>query len=385
MSKPIVRCSGLDQLLNCPGSPRIIAMAPPREDGEESNEGSMGHWLIANQLIHEQGAVPANGELEPPSVTEGYEMPRKSLWMIDWCVRSLMDFIPMSWAMAVEDAYAHDFGDFILSGHIDVMAISPDGTEAAINDWKLGYLGQAPADESWQLLGYIVLVKLAYPSVTKITARLTPPRAFVETEDRISEVTVEGAMLDTLADFLAGKVREALADSWTLSTGPRQCRWCPAKTICPAIRELAKNMKLKLTPEFLAELPTAAPEEVAALVADAKVIEGAANEAASQLKDMLNRVKSITMKDGTTVTLHSRNGQYSVRDPHGVYATLTGTFTPEEVAEMIKPRCAAIREALGKKLGLPMKSKKQRDSEQAFDETFGPYLERGTTQILKWS
>ena len=137
----------------------------------ESSEGVYLHWLTHDRMKTELGAV---GELGPkPPATPGIAF---SHWISDFYFSVVKETVPADWSIEVEAALAYEMplareimvpvvergqlrmepcNSFTLSGHIDCLAMSPDGTRAIGFDLKTGYDPVDIAEYNWQILGAI--------------------------------------------------------------------------------------------------------------------------------------------------------------------------------------------------------------------------------------
>lgn len=384
--KPIIRCSSLDQLFECPGSFSLQQLVKSRE-GAESHEGSYLHWVIAARLIGELGAWPPEGGLPPPAVPAGYKAPTRSDWIADFCFDLVAREIIADWSLEVEPPLAFEFGRFILSGHLDALAVAHDGTASAGYDWKTGYHAVDPAASNNQCLGYIVLQKRAYPGLKSARFTVVQPRANEDDgEQRVSTVAVEGSSLDDAVAYLERRVNDALDHLDQLNTGPRQCRWCSAALQCPAIRAETQVMKMKLTPALLAHLKHEPDDAVLAdLAVSAKVLAQPFEDAKALLHERLAICGSVTSADGVTITQAEEKGKWKVTNPGPLYANLCATLPSAEVAQVVTPAVTPLRDALARVLNIPKTGKAPVTAASVFAEKFAPHMEQGVKRVLKFN
>ncbi len=228
--KPVLRCSELDRVLSCPGSRVLSELVAPRV-GNEGAAGTRIHGHIAYKL--EGSHISTMGE--PESLWLGNPFDK---WIADFCIREVRDNLPDDWSLECEGEYAYEFDDFILTGHPDAVAINPDVTEAKGWDYKTGTVAVDPAEVNEQVLGYIVLLLRAYPTLRKITFYIVQPR---NDEDegfkRVSEVTLtfDGTQAYDFLKSFEARVTRALQNSNEVDSGRKQCRFCPVSVQCPAI------------------------------------------------------------------------------------------------------------------------------------------------------
>ncbi|WP_309386050.1 DUF2800 domain-containing protein [Cerasicoccus frondis] len=253
-SKPVVRCSSLEQLLNCPGSRTIQALCPEQEDSIVSSAGNYAHHRAARRMIDEFDAIEPEGGLEEPKLVEKFKPTPFDDWMADYFVDE-MTLRTQGMALIVEDHLEWDFGDFILSGHIDAYGISGDGMDVDGGDLKSGADPVDPATSNEQVSGYLTLLTLNFPELQRASFRIIQPR---NTGDAGHEPTSEIFMTsreDLLAHAkqLEDAIRAALKRSREVETG-KWCRYCPAFYGCPAVDLEIEYMKAILTDEVLASM-----------------------------------------------------------------------------------------------------------------------------------
>jgi len=386
--KPVIRCSGLDQLFECPASLQIQARVS-RRDSEESSEGTYLHHAIATRLVNELGATPPEGGLPPPDVPESYMPSGHSDWIIDYCFRRAQETIPQDWALEVETAFAYEFPRFILAGHPDLLAVNPAATRSKAKDWKSGYHAVDAADVNNQCLGYLVLTKLAYPTLESSEFEIVQPRANEdEGEQRVSTVVVEGAALDDAVAYLERRVNDALDRADEINSGLRQCRWCAAARPggCPAWEAEVESMKMKLTPQALAEItrdPT--NQALADLVVSARIIKPGIEDAEEKLKERLKDGQSVMASSGVCISVAEQNAAYSVTNPGGLYSALCTTLPTAERAKVIDVSTTKLREAIARTMNIPKTGKAPVTAESVFADRFKPHLKQGTRRVFKFS
>lgn len=383
---PTIRCSSLDQRLSCHGSGTVIARVAPRH-GKESFEGSLLHWETASSIVKFlAGTPPANG-LGARPVPDSYRLPKSSEWMITWFLAQVKDTIPDDWSLEVEVPLAYAFLRFILSGHLDLLAVSPDRKKAKGKDWKSGYKAVDPAEMNNQVLGYIGLIKRAIPEVDEVEFEICQPRAVEEIgEQRVSTVTVKGADLDRALVYLETKINEALDDPYSLETGLSQCAWCDAGLQCPAIQKLIDYMKATLTPELLARL-RATPDDpaLAEIVVSAKILDRVFEDAKDLLKERLGTDGRITSTSGVTITQDVQGGKWSVEDAIGMFDAVMSSLGHEHVANVVSYSTDRLKDELAASLGLPKKSKNGPSVEKVFIERYTRFLKQGERRILRFN
>lgn len=377
MSKPVFRCSEFDRRLSCPGSRTLEAIVAPRQ-GDEGEEGTDLHAKIAFRICVELGgscALPV-GKLRPVGFAD---------WIVGYCFREVQQNVPDDWSLECEVGLAYEWPQFVLSGHIDCLALNADATEAIFWDWKTGRDPVDPADNNEQGLGYIILLKRAYPSLRKATFKLCQPH---NDEDegfqRVSTVTVEWTGDEChLATALERRLNAAIAAPMSLDTG-KWCRWCSASVQCPAILKLRENMKHTLTPEELARI-TKTPDDaiLGDWAVDAKTLAGPIKDANALLHARLDATPAITAGCGVHISRKITGGSYEVTEPQRFYTELRQLEPdPDKLAPHLKFSMTSTKELIATALDVPKTGKAAVTAETVFDAKFRPLVVQGERKLF---
>ncbi len=385
MSEKIkIRCSELDRILACPGSITLNRIVAPRE-GDEGDEGTALHWIAHDRIKKELGAV---GEIGPqPNLAPATH----SRWIADFYVREIQDSVPPDWSIESEAPLEWEFDNFILTGHPDDIAMSPDAIEALGHDLKAGYNSVDIAEENWQMAGYGVLLKLAYPMLMRLRWKIVQPR---NDEDdgipRVSEYLLEPRddnpdPLQKMVAFLEAKINEALKNIRQLETGPKQCRWCSAKLQCKAKIKDRDLMKHTLTDEDIAEIERHPNDRILAdWVIASKTLKPALDDAEKLAKKRVDEQGSLATSDGQVITAKKSAGSYEVLDPAGFHGAFK-TLLPDEdsIVKCYKPSMTKIKDEIAEKHSVPKSSKKGGiTSESIFDGHLRPFVKQGERVTL---
>jgi hypothetical protein len=383
MSKPRFRCSELDRLLSCPASHTLNQIVAPRSGDEVAWEGTMLHWETVWRLVKELGASQPDGGLPlPEGVPVGYKLPGYVSWIVGWLFDAVSSEVPQSWALEVEPALEWEFDRWILTGHLDVAATSPDGKESKDFDFKCGRIPVDVAECNEQVGGYIVLRRMNYGIES---AKFTIPQPWNDPDEgfeRLSEVTIHGAdKLDALVATLNHRVCYALDHADELSTG-RQCTYC-CGLACPAILSLKDLMKMKLTPEMLANVKrTHSDAELVDLFAEARVLTKPIEDLKEQLAGRLEGGKVAVGTSGLTAKVVESPAGYNVVDPVGMFKWLGDHMKPEQMAPCLSYPSTKIRDGLAKALSIPKDGKAPVTAKTVFEGAAAAYLSPKTKKQL---
>jgi len=378
--KPSIRCSELDRVLSCNGSLTLTRIVAPRK-GDEGDEGTDIHANIAWRLVHELGATD-NGFPNGFSYEPGKHI---TDWIVNFCFRTVQEGTPSDWSMECEVPLECEFGRFILTGHPDLVAINPDVTEFNIDDYKTGYNPVDIAESNWQLLGYAALLKSAYPTLKRGRIRIIQPRNYEdEGFPRVSEYTIEN--IDAAIAGLEQFVNKAIDNSMELNSGNKQCAWCIGCQ-CPALKEEQRLMKLKLTPELLANIKRE-PDDAALAdwVITARTLNRPTEDAEKMLHERLDTVASIQSGTGVTITRKITKGSYSFPDMLKFIQEFRDLVPGDDaLASVVTPSVTIVKDQIAEKLGVPKTGKAAVTAETLFDAKLRPFVTQGERKILQFT
>lgn len=417
----VFRCSSLDQLLSCNGS-WLVQQLVSRRDSDEGAEGSLLHYLIAKRLVEELGAQAPDG-LEAPRLPKGYQLPAFSAWIVDWAVNHAAATIPNDWTLMVEVGLSYRFDlacpvwvptaelgftpdqvrvnngvaeglvdHFNLSGHLDVLALSPDGTQAIGIDWKSVIVAVEPAESNWQAAAYDVLVHRAWDTVTDMRFQMCQPRIDEEATgiQHVTESRLSGDELLKMADVIVEGVNKSIESRYETSSGLKQCRYCALAMSrpwdCPSLSGDAELMKATLTEQALAKLREK-PDDGALgdFVITGRVLTEPIKAATELLHERLDAVGYVDAGCGTRITRTTRPGDYEVPDKMAFNERLKDVLPSEsDRVEVCSWSMEKIRKRIAKVRGIPQKSTKPGvvDAKQVFDLDLRPLTVQKDTRLL---
>lgn len=377
-----VRCSSLDRILACPGSMALTARVAP-SSGAAAEEGTFLHWSAHDRMKRELGA---RGELgAQPHRPKSVDF---SQWVADYYYRTVSDTVPEGYALEVEVELVYDFARFTLSGHIDALAVSPDGKEAIGFDLKTGYDPVDSADNNEQLFGYICCLLMAYPPLEHVTFYIVQPR---NNEDdgyeRVSKVEILGIQNNAAIAGFEARVNAALDDDRSLVTGVKQCKWCAAASQCPAMLAERDLMKIKLTDEALATVKDHPDDtQLADWTVASKILTRPMGEATDMAKDRIKEVGSLTASDGTVITTKVGPGSYSYPDPVAFFKALRVVVPrDDDLARCVSYSMTKTRDVVAEVNQIPKTSKKGMSAQTILDGHLKPLTEQGERVTLQFT
>ncbi len=384
--KPTFRSSELDRVLSCNGSITLVPLVNQRE-GDEGDEGTMIHWMIADRAIRELGALGPEGGLPAPEVPKGYVLPKSSLWMVDWAIRHIQETIPADWCLMVEVEMWFEFGRWINKGHADIVATSPDGKKAKGKDWKTGRDPVDPADNNEQIGSYMGLIKCEWPTVEEVEFEICQPRISDDDEngfERVSKVVITDMPL--LVSTMDRRVCAAMDNAMQLKTG-KQCRWCSAAIQCPAMIAQREIMKITLTNEAIAAIKRQPDDSTLADWAVAsKELAGPIKDATDMAKKRISEAGGITATDGTSITAKTEGGAYSVPDPEKFLAALRVVLPKDsDLAKVVTFSQTRIKDRISEVMNIKKTGSDSVTAESVHAAHLRPLVEQGTRTRLIFS
>ncbi len=386
------RCSQLPQLMACPGSALLRERVKPSKSGAVAALGTWCHWMAATELVREHGATPPEAGLPEPPMRAGWKPTGFDLWMIRFYVAEVLDRVGADMALEVEAEFKHSFARFDLSGHIDTFGITADATEAIGFDLKTGSVVVDEAKDNAQVLGYIVLLALAYPTLRKITFAVVQPRNHEDDgEQRVSMITLEGEQIAQAVAYVERTLNTAIDEEMTVnSDGGKQCRYCPAALQCPAVEADLSHMKMTLTPEYLngiAAEPTI--DRLLAVALAGRKLSPLLKDAADILKQRI-RDKGEQTVDGYRVFVQSQPGIRVVTDNAKARVQLGDLpdalfdrcyqFKPGEIEEVLAEHESA---RTGLKVPVDTKTAGKVSGKSMMRDRIGHVMQQGEREILK--
>jgi hypothetical protein len=379
--KPTFRCSELGQVLWCPGSKALGAKAKPR--ARDSTQATAGQWCHARAAQRLRDEESATG---PAIVLPELKADRFKEWIVSYYLDTVRMYVEADMAIEYEAALEWEFPRFILTGHMDVLALNADATEFVGLDLKSGTDPVTPAEDNAQGLGYQALVALNYPTVQRSTFALVQPTN--NPDDGLERVTVarsetRGA-LDAQVTYLERELNHVLDAAGELNTGWRQCHYCPAALICPAFEADADLiMRMILTPEQLAAIPDEPDiEKLFVFEAARKQFEEPLKLAHETLKARVAEMGGAELSDGTKLLVIDRPGARTITDNAAATAALNDL--PETLWHTCyKFRPGEIEIALAEFLSLPKTSKKGPSGASAYKDRLGHITVSAVNKVLK--
>ena len=205
--------SRLQRVHDCPGSVRMEAMCPPVEKTPEASEGTMLHERIAAAIRGEANALDGLDSEQSAAVESCHDF-----------LKTLMregDQIFVEYPVDVQDEH----GELLTEGTLDVALIHSDNT-ADIIDWKFGRTIVEEAANNYQGASYSLAIFQRF-NVSSVTFHVYQPRVYHHTQYTFSYP-------QNIQKNIQNIIALAKAPELILNAGDTACRYCAAKSICPA-------------------------------------------------------------------------------------------------------------------------------------------------------
>jgi hypothetical protein len=216
--------SGAHRWLRCPGAPTLEA-TQPESSSAYAEAGTWAHDLAAQMLLGATGTLDGLSDELAQCVLTYVERIREYAQGHELFVEQRVDF---SATLGIEGGF----------GTADAIIVA--GNELQLHDMKTGRGVRVEADENPQLmlyaLGALEAFSLAgdFDSV-RLVIHQPPLNNLSEWSISVTELR-EWAKVAKLAAAKVLEAAEAGGDDAYLSPGEKQCRFCRAKAVCPALQ-----------------------------------------------------------------------------------------------------------------------------------------------------
>lgn len=309
--------SSLYRRQHCPGSYRMEQGMPDCADLSGIREhGTTMHAAVVNKEMRD-------------------DLEASDLRLLEICDEIIEPYI--SWPIWASEARleirAPFTDDLILFGTCDFYAISEDGAEGMIGDWKFGYNEVDEPAENIQLAAYALALFQQYPTLRRVTTIIGQPT--IRHEDHPQWTFTEP---QSILKFILKIITACKDDTWKLKAGSH-CLYCNAKSTCPAFQAFSGVVMRE--PQ-----PVITPENAATILAQAKL----ADRLIGELKD---RLKVQVINAGGAygdLCMEERPGNRYIRSTFEAYQALRPYFTPDEFMQACNISPAQLDTIMAKKL-----------------------------------
>lgn len=283
--RQMIRCSSLPLISKCPAAAQQPQYAVRQIDESAANVGSAVH-LAMEQVASRGQSIPAACEQAAWKYHVDVNDVRVLVYLAAQVWESIKEFFP---APHFEVELATD--DMALVGHPDVVSYDDMLHRVSILDYKSG---RVDFDHRAQVVGYAYLAMQKYPEAES---------AYVAVA-RVREQVIDGVILsrEEVEKEIAG-ILEAIKRPTEFIRG-EHCRYCPRSHECPAKTQIMAQAAVSLAP-WAKSLPTdRAPEVMANVLEQCKLLEDAIAAARWAIKtDVHAAGGSIQLSDGREIVL----------------------------------------------------------------------------------
>ena len=255
--------SAAHRWLRCTGSLALCETVPPRTS-EYADEGTAAHEVATQIVLEDWGANEAFANLRGTTVRVGDH---------DWPVtddmirgglnfRGLIDEYLDGSSRAFADQRV-DFSPYIGApdsfGTADALVIG-DGRLVMI-DYKYGAGVMVNAEENEQLMLYALGAMDSFDFLgpfTEFELVIHQPRA--QGSETVSRWAISHADLMAFAERARSTAQAIVAGDTALTPGEKQCRFCDAKHVCPALKAEVLDTVTAATADDFDDVPDAVTE-----------------------------------------------------------------------------------------------------------------------------
>lgn len=218
--------SGAHRWMKCPGSLKLEETMPDKSSSY-AEEGTKAHELFEKILLQKESKEEVFYDQE----------------MINEIMKTVEKTMTMTGEMFVEQKV--NFSDWVPEGFgtADLVKINSKLKTCTVADLKYGKGVQVNAEDNEQLMLYALGVLQEFDFLYEIDMfflYILQPRL-----DHFDKVILSKSRLLEFGEEVKKAAKLALSDNAPFSPGEKQCRFCKAKAICPALAE--KNLEVAQT------------------------------------------------------------------------------------------------------------------------------------------
>jgi hypothetical protein len=252
--------SAAEQWMRCPGSIRLCESIPAPPPTSYALEGTLAHEWLQYKLV---GGVKPKQDATPEMLEAAEEF--KTIVCSEWLGRV------GSW-MVEKEVVLDVHSD--IGGTADLSAYNYDSRTMWVFDYKFGAGEIVPIKGNKQTRIYAQgAIDTFGWNPTTIHLGIFQPRAFHE-DGRFRMETIDRAELMDFETDVKEAVERCFAPDALLIPGEKQCRWCNARTICPAREKQALAVVnssfshiRQITPETLPDPKAMTPDRIGQILA----------------------------------------------------------------------------------------------------------------------
>jgi hypothetical protein len=284
MKHAVLSASGSERWINCPGS--VAFCKPyPRTTTVYADEGTVAHE-IADRVLKSKARIKSAEKYEGktlkhlkisvPSFDGDYVISREMVTHVQEYVDYVLSFETKTSKRFNEQRV--DYSHYVPQGFGTCDASIIDDDTLHIFDLKFGKGVEVYAEQNTQAqlyaIGFLKLTDgLTFVNIDKITLHICQPR-----RQHFDSWTLTKKELLKFAQYASIRANETLKDDAPLVPGEKQCKFCPAKQDCPALKEIAEKSLLTAFDDIddkdsLPTIERLTDEEKRAILKNKKLIE----------------------------------------------------------------------------------------------------------------
>jgi hypothetical protein len=238
--------SSAERILNCYGSPRLCAAAPPEEETAFAGEGTVAHKLGEVCLVNGFNAEDLVGRFidvdgqqcevtpEHAEVQAYVDHVRKH-----FCDKHGQTDLVRASTLRIEQLVSLEFFDPQLAGTCDCWVYDPDTLTLHVFDYKHGMGVPVEIENNPQLKFYGLGAMLALDyGITHVVLHVVQPRCEHPDGPVRSWPTTPEALL-AFGFELQAALEESRKPDAPLKAGEKWCQFCAARFTCPALKAIA--------------------------------------------------------------------------------------------------------------------------------------------------
>lgn len=242
MSHSLLAPSGASKWMACPGSIRM-EQGLPDTSGVDAAEGTAAHELAAMVLTN-----PGLTALD--FIGDTLSVGKYKFVVDEDMARHVQTYVDTVTAIVGERPHfvekRVDFSDAIAvrgsTGTADAIGLVPKDREIQVHDLKFGRGVKVDAEQNKQMLLYALGALIAFGTLVsceRVRLVIHQPRLAHVSEWVISvtELLAFGREAKRAAQRVIYCLEEDFDPATDLVAGEAQCRWCKAKSTCPALRD----------------------------------------------------------------------------------------------------------------------------------------------------
>lgn len=351
-----ISASGLERIKLCPPSWNLSKLVPKEEGTAVTKAGTDIHAAAAGQDIE---LKRKDAELTETLIARGDAIIAVILGNTELTIaEDLRDNLRIWGNKDTENKWSGLFDRLVIAKHENENI---DDTIAIILDYKTGWKEQTGTEQNLQLRGAAVLAKTHNPNVERVYV------AMIERVKRDDTVVLYGPReIDQARTEINQILRAGYAGEGEYNPSEKACQYCPAKTVCPAVRKEHGELIAKaqtLTPETLTD------EQLGEILTKSAPVEKFIAACETEAKKRIEERGSIPAGDGKAWKLKPGSRTRKIASAQEAYQRLANCIPIERFTACVTVKVGDLEDAYAEATGL-----KGKECKEAFGTTLGDAL-----------